>query len=125
VHPTQSWGLDPSAQRPGERRRGRLLIADALAGHPPRSPAMSPSNYLESETPQMANEHAMRTACRNASRTDVIVVGSSAILGVVAEYDLPCYATRFLEVDIPSIARNEGEIGGLADVSKDALGPGG
>jgi hypothetical protein len=45
---------------------------------------MGRSNYLESETPQMADEHAVRTARRNASRTDVIIVGSSAILGVVA-----------------------------------------
>ena len=116
MHPTQNWELDPSAPRLGERRHGRLLIANALAGHPPSSPAMGRSNYLESETPQMAGEHAIWTACRHASRTDVIISGFLSILGVVAEYELPCYATRSVEVDIPPIAHNGGEIGGLADV---------
>jgi hypothetical protein len=76
---------------------------------------MGRSNYLESETPQTADEHGIGTACRNVSRADVIIIGALAILGV-AEYELPCYAARSLEVDVLPIARNEGEIHEFADV---------
>jgi hypothetical protein len=89
MHPTQNWVLDRSAPRPGERRHGRLLIGNALTGHPSSSPVMDRSNYLESATPQMADERTIRTACRNAGPTHVIIVGSLAILGVVNEYELP------------------------------------
>ncbi|WP_287039704.1 DUF6036 family nucleotidyltransferase [Mycobacterium sp.] len=47
--------------------------------------------------------------------TEVIVVGSQAILGTYAEDELPFYATRSAEVDVLPIADDNGEIMRLAD----------
>jgi hypothetical protein len=40
-------------------------------------------------------EHAIRTACQIAGITEVIIVGSQAILGTFTEDELPFYALRF------------------------------
>ena len=45
-------------------------------------------------------EHAIRTACQITGQTEVIVIGSQAILGTYPEYELPHLATRSMEVDI-------------------------
>jgi hypothetical protein len=42
-------------------------------------------------------EHAIRTACQIAGLTEVIIVGSQAILGTYTEDQLPFYATRSVE----------------------------
>jgi hypothetical protein len=44
MHPNRICGLDPRAPRLSKCRVGRLLIANALAGHPPSSPVMGRSN---------------------------------------------------------------------------------
>jgi hypothetical protein len=44
-------------------------------------------------------EHAIRTACQLTGLTEVIIVGSQAILGSFNEDELPFYATRSLEID--------------------------
>ena len=61
-------------------------------------------------------EHAIRTACQITGLTEVIIVGSQAILGTFAEDELPFYATRSLEIDVLPIADDDGEIVRLADV---------
>jgi hypothetical protein len=45
-------------------------------------------------------EHAIRTACQIAGLTEVIIVGSQAILGTYREDELPFYATQSAEVDV-------------------------
>lgn len=45
-------------------------------------------------------EHAIRTACQITGQTEVIVIGSQAILGTYPEYELPHLATRSMEVYI-------------------------
>jgi hypothetical protein len=45
-------------------------------------------------------EHAIRAACQIAGLTEVIIVGSQAILGTYTEDELPSYATRSAEVDV-------------------------
>lgn len=45
-------------------------------------------------------EHVIRAACAAAEVTDVVIIGSQAILGSVPEYALPTEATRSLEADI-------------------------
>jgi hypothetical protein len=57
----------------------------------------------------------MRTARQIANLTEVIIVGSQAILGSYPEYDLPGDATRSLEIDVLPIADDEGEVVRLAD----------
>ena len=49
-------------------------------------------------------EHAIRTACQIAGLTEVIIVGSQAILGTYTENQLPFYATRSVEIDVLPIA---------------------
>jgi predicted NBD/HSP70 family sugar kinase len=49
-------------------------------------------------------EHAIRTACQIIDRSEVIVVGSQAILGTFPEEQLPADATMSIEVDILPIA---------------------
>jgi hypothetical protein len=60
-------------------------------------------------------EHAIRTACQITGLTEVIIVGSQAILGTFPEYELPRDATRSLEIDVLPIADTDGEIARLAD----------
>jgi hypothetical protein len=60
-------------------------------------------------------EHAIRAACQIAGLTEVIIVGSQAILGTYREDELPFYATRSVEIDVLPIADNDGEIARLAD----------
>jgi SAM-dependent methyltransferase len=60
-------------------------------------------------------EHAIRAACQIAGLTEVIIVGSQAILGTYHETRLPVFATRSLEIDVLPIADNTGEIARLAD----------
>jgi hypothetical protein len=45
-------------------------------------------------------EHAIRTACQIIQHSEVIVVGSQAILGTYDEDELPAAATMSIEVDI-------------------------
>lgn len=61
-------------------------------------------------------EHAIRTSCQITGLTEVIIVGSQAILGTFTEDELPFYATRSLEIDILPIADDNDEITRLADV---------
>ncbi len=49
-------------------------------------------------------EHAIRTACQIIEHSEVIVVGSQAILGTYDESQLPAAATMSIEVDILPIA---------------------
>jgi len=67
-------------------------------------------------------EHAIRTACQIAGLTEVIIVGSQAILGTFTEDELPSYATRSLEIDILPMADDNGEIARLADVIEGVAG---
>jgi hypothetical protein len=67
-------------------------------------------------------EHAIRTACQIAGLTEVIIVGSQAILGTFTEDELPFYATRSMEIDILPIADDNGEITRLADVIEGGAG---
>lgn len=60
-------------------------------------------------------EHAIRAACQIAGLTEVIIVGSQAILGTYSEDELPSYATRSAEVDVLPIAGDSDEIARLAD----------
>ncbi len=60
-------------------------------------------------------EHAIRAACQIAGITEVIIVGSQAILGTYTEDQLPFYATRSAEIDVIPIADDAGEIDRLAD----------
>lgn len=60
-------------------------------------------------------EHAIRTACQVSGLTEVIIVGSQAILGTYTEDQLPFYATRSAEIDILPITDDAGEIARLAD----------
>lgn len=60
-------------------------------------------------------EHAIRAACQIAGLTEVIIVGSQAILGTYTEDELPFYATRSAEVDVLPIADGSDEIARLAD----------
>lgn len=60
-------------------------------------------------------EHAIRAACQIIDASEVIVVGSQAILGSIAAHELPPEATMSLEVDILPIAADELAIRELAD----------
>lgn len=60
-------------------------------------------------------EHAIRTACQIAKVSEVIIVGSQAILGTYSEDELPFQATSSLEIDVLPIADNNDEIARLAD----------
>lgn len=67
-------------------------------------------------------EHAIRAACQIAGLTEVIIVGSQAILGTYSEERLPFYATRSVEIDVIPIADDAGEIARLADEIEGAAG---
>jgi hypothetical protein len=61
-------------------------------------------------------EHAIRTACQITGQTEVIVVGSQAILGTCPEYELQHLATRSMEVDILPITDDNNTTTELADL---------
>lgn len=61
-------------------------------------------------------------ACQIAGLTEVIIVGSQAILGTYTEDQLPFYATRSVEVDVLPITDDTGEIARLADELEGAAG---
>jgi hypothetical protein len=67
-------------------------------------------------------EHAIRAACQIIDRTEVIVVGSQAILGTYAESQLPAEATMSRECDILPIADDNEETARLADVIEGVAG---
>lgn len=67
-------------------------------------------------------EHAIRTACQIIQHTEVIVVGSQAILGTYAEDELPAAATMSVEVDILPIADSNEETARLADLIEGVAG---
>ena len=67
-------------------------------------------------------EHAIRAACQIIDRTEVIVVGSQAILGTFREDQLPTEATMSIEVDILPIAENNEETARLADLIEGVAG---
>nr|WP_232065345.1 hypothetical protein [Mycobacterium shinjukuense] len=67
-------------------------------------------------------EHAIRAACQIAGLTEVIIVGSQAILGTYTEDELPFYATRSVEIDVLPIADDTGEIARIADEIEGAAG---
>jgi hypothetical protein len=54
-------------------------------------------------------EHAIRAACQITGQLEVIIVGSQAILGTYAEYELPLLATRSLEIDVLPITDDNDE----------------
>jgi hypothetical protein len=60
-------------------------------------------------------EHAIRAACQIIDASEVIVVGSQAILGTFPETDLPAAATMSAEVDILPIADSNKATADLAD----------
>lgn len=60
-------------------------------------------------------EHAIRTACQIIGRSEVIVVGSQAILGTFNEDELPSQATMSSEIDILPIADSNEETVRLGD----------
>jgi hypothetical protein len=67
-------------------------------------------------------EHAIRTACQIIDRSEVIVVGSQAILGTFREEALPADATMSVEVDILPIANSNEETARLADLIEGVAG---
>lgn len=60
-------------------------------------------------------EHAIRAACQIIGRSEVIVVGSQAILGTFRGDELPHDATMSMEVDILPISDDADEVERLAD----------
>jgi hypothetical protein len=67
-------------------------------------------------------EHAIRAACQIIGRSEVIVVGSQAILGTFPEEQLPADATMSIEVDILPIADDNRETARLADLIEGVAG---
>ena len=67
-------------------------------------------------------EHAIRTACQIIQHSEVIVVGSQAILGTYDESQLPTAATMSIEVDILPIAGTNSETARLADLIEGVAG---
>jgi hypothetical protein len=67
-------------------------------------------------------EHAIRTACQIIQHSEVIVVGSQAILGTYDEDELPAVATMSIEVDILPIADSNEETARLADLIEGVAG---
>lgn len=67
-------------------------------------------------------EHAIRTACQIIEHSEVIVVGSLAILGTYDEPQLPAAATMSIEVDILPIAHTNAETARLADLIEGVAG---
>lgn len=67
-------------------------------------------------------EHAIRTACQIIQQSEVIVVGSQAILGTYDQDELPAAATMSIEVDILPIADSNEETALLADLIEGVAG---
>ena len=67
-------------------------------------------------------EHAIRTACQILPASEVIVVGSQAILGTYDESQLPAAATMSIEVDILPIAETNDETARLSDLIEGVAG---
>lgn len=67
-------------------------------------------------------EHAIRTACQIIGRSEIIIVGSQAILGSIREDLLPAAATRSREVDVLPIANTDAETAALADAIEGIAG---
>lgn len=67
-------------------------------------------------------EHAIRAACQIIQQSEVIVVGSQAILGTYDERELPAEATMSVEVDIRPIADSNEETARLADLIEGVAG---
>ena len=67
-------------------------------------------------------EHAIRTACQIIDHSEVIIVGSQAILGTYAEDELPAAATMSIEVDVLPIADSNEETARLADMIEGVAG---
>ena len=67
-------------------------------------------------------EHAIRTACQIIQHSEVIIVGSQAILGSYDESQLPAAATMSIEVDILPIADTNAETARLADLIEGVAG---
>lgn len=61
-------------------------------------------------------EHAIRAACQIVGTTEVIVVGSQAILGTYREDELPPEATMSAEVDVLPVAANQAAVERHADL---------
>lgn len=61
-------------------------------------------------------EHAIRAACQIIGHSEVIIVGSQAILGSYHEDDLPIEATMSIEVDVLPIADGNSATAELADL---------
>lgn len=66
--------------------------------------------------------HAIRTACQIIQHSEVIVVGSQAILGTYDEDELPAAATMSIGVDILPIADSNEETARLADLIEGVAG---
>lgn len=66
-------------------------------------------------------EHAIRT-CQIIEHTEVIVVGSQAILGTYGEDELPAAATMSIEADILPIANSNEQTARLADMIEGVAG---
>lgn len=67
-------------------------------------------------------EHAIRTSCQIIQHSEVIIVGSQAILGTYDESLLPAAATMSIEVDILPIADTNAETARLADLIEGVAG---
>lgn len=67
-------------------------------------------------------EHAIRTACQIIEHSEVIIVGSQAILGTYDEDELPAAATMSVEVDVLPIAGTNEETARLADMIEGVAG---
>jgi hypothetical protein len=67
-------------------------------------------------------EQAIRTACQIIQHSEVIVVGSQAILGTYDESQLPAAATMSIEVDILPIADTNADTARLADLIEGVAG---
>ncbi len=67
-------------------------------------------------------EHAIRTSCQIIDATEVIIVGSQAILGTYGEDKLPAAATMSAEVDVLPIASTDVETERLADAIEGVAG---
>ena len=67
-------------------------------------------------------EHAIRASCQIINASEVIVVGSQAILGTYNEDELPPAATMSAEVDVLPIADSADETERLADVIEGVAG---
>ncbi len=64
-------------------------------------------------------EHVLRAAAQIADMRDIIVLGGQAILGSVADEELPLEATRSIEVDLAFPTDRDGS---LADAVDGAIG---